>query len=106
MCSKPSRCLIASSSYAFIAARYYRIRRGVANPGASWYDAPRNEPENAKMVLARSNDAAVEALSPGARLRFLYADVSQTARRLARGHGCKKSCRCWSVPPRRRITRC
>ncbi len=39
------------------------------------------------MVLARSNDSAIEAFSPGARIRFLYADVSETTRRLARSHG-------------------
>lgn len=39
------------------------------------------------MVLARTNDSAVEALSPRSRIRFLYSDVSQTARRLARAHG-------------------
>ena len=39
------------------------------------------------MVLARSNDSAVEAFSPGTRIRFLYADVSETTRRLSRSHG-------------------
>lgn len=39
------------------------------------------------MVLARTNDSAVEAISPRARIRLLYTDVSQTARRLARAHG-------------------
>lgn len=39
------------------------------------------------MVLARTNDAAVEAFCPKTRLRFLYADVSGTARRLAASHG-------------------
>ena len=40
------------------------------------------------MVLARTNDSAVEAFCPKERLRFLYADVSATARRLAESHGC------------------
>lgn len=39
------------------------------------------------MVLKRTNDAAVEAFSPKTGLRFLYADVSETARELARRHG-------------------
>ena len=39
------------------------------------------------MVLARTNDAAVEAFCPKTRLRFLYADVSGTTRRLAASHG-------------------
>ena len=43
------------------------------------------------MVLARTNDAAVEAFCPKTRLRFLYADVSETARRLARSHGCSEA---------------
>jgi len=43
------------------------------------------------MVLARTNDAAVEAFSPKFRLRFLYADVSGTARVLARGHSCSEA---------------
>ena len=38
------------------------------------------------MVLARTNDACLEAFSPSKRLRFLYADVSETARRLAAAH--------------------
>ena len=39
------------------------------------------------MVLARTNDCCLEAFSPSKRLRFLYADVSETARRLVRAHG-------------------
>lgn len=39
------------------------------------------------MVRPRTNDAAVEAFCPRTRLRFLYADVSETARRLAKAHG-------------------
>ena len=39
------------------------------------------------MVLARTNDGCLEAFSPSKRLRFLYADVSETARRLASAHG-------------------
>ena len=39
------------------------------------------------MVLARTNDACLEAFSPSKRLRFLYADVSETARRLSAAHG-------------------
>ena len=39
------------------------------------------------MVMARTNDAAVEAFCPKTHLRFLYADVSETTRRLARLHG-------------------
>ena len=39
------------------------------------------------MVLARTNDGCLEAFSPAKRLRFLYADVSETARRLVRAHG-------------------
>ena len=39
------------------------------------------------MVKPRTNDAAVEAFCPKTRLRFLYADVSATARRLAKAHG-------------------
>lgn len=38
------------------------------------------------MVLARTNDGSLEAFSPSRRLRFLYADVSETARRLVRAH--------------------
>lgn len=38
------------------------------------------------MVLARTNDSCLEAFSPSKRLRFLYADVSETARRLAAAH--------------------
>ena len=39
------------------------------------------------MVLARTNDASLEAFSPSKALRFLYADVSETARRLVAAHG-------------------
>lgn len=39
------------------------------------------------MVLARTNDSCLEAFSVSKRLRFLYADVSETARRLVRAHG-------------------
>lgn len=39
------------------------------------------------MVLARTNDGCLEAFSPSKQLRFLYADVSETARRLVRAHG-------------------
>ena len=39
------------------------------------------------MVRPRTNDAAVEAFCPKTRLRFLYADVSATARHLAKAHG-------------------
>ena len=39
------------------------------------------------MVLARTNDACLEAFSPSRHLRFLYADVSETARRLVAAHG-------------------
>lgn len=40
-----------------------------------------------RMVLARTNDACVEAYSPATDLRFLYADVTETTRRLSAGHG-------------------
>ncbi|MBQ9727231.1 MAG: Hsp33 family molecular chaperone HslO [Kiritimatiellae bacterium] len=39
------------------------------------------------MVLARTNDCCLEAFSPSKALRFLYADVSETARRLVAAHG-------------------
>lgn len=43
------------------------------------------------MVLKRTNDSAVEAFSPKTGLRFLYADVSETAGELVRRHGCAPS---------------
>lgn len=39
------------------------------------------------MVTARTNDACVEGFCPSSRLRFLYSDVSETARTLQQQHG-------------------
>lgn len=40
------------------------------------------------MVTARTNDSCVEGFSPASRLRFLFSDVSDTARKLHGKHGC------------------
>lgn len=54
------------------------------------------------MVMPRSNDAVVEAFSPGSGMRFVYADVTGVARRLVAGHGISRA----ATPAFSRILAC